>query len=186
MNNTTKMTYTAMGIVINIVFGTIVSSLKIPLLFLDTIGTIFTAVILGPIYGMIAGGLSNVLHGLMTNPKSIPFALVNIAVGLIVGLIVKKYTFNLKTALITGAILAVVAPLIGTPIAVWIYGGITGDGNDFLFLWLQKSGQTMFTAAFIPRITGNIIDKIASCVLVSLLVSRLPKTITERFKLEKA
>ncbi len=186
MNNTRKMTYTAMGIVINIVFGTVVSSLKIPLLFLDTIGTIFTAVILGPIYGMIAGGLTNILKGLLTNPKSIPFALVNIAVGLIVGLMVKKYKFNIQTAVITGCILAVVAPLIGTPIAVWVYGGITGDGNDFLFLWLQKSGQKMFTSAFIPRITGNIIDKIASCVLVSILLTRLPSTITERFRVEEA
>jgi len=186
MNNTRKMTYTAMGIVINIVFGTAVAAFKIPLLFLDTIGTIFTAVILGPIYGMIAGGLTNVIKGLLTNPKSIPFALVNIAVGLIVGLIAKKYKFNLKTAIMTGSILAVVAPLIGTPIAVWVFGGITGDGNDFLYLWLQKSGQTMFTAAFIPRITGNIIDKIVSCALVSLLLNRLPNSITERFSLEEA
>ncbi|MBN2898099.1 MAG: ECF transporter S component [Clostridia bacterium] len=183
--NTAKLTFTAMGIVINIVFGTVVSGLKIPLLFLDTIGTIFTAVILGPVYGMIAGGLTNILKGLLTNPKGIPFALVNIAVGLIVGLIAKKYKFNLKTAIIAGCILAVVAPLIGTPIAVWVYGGITGDGNDFLYMWLQQSGQSVFTAAFIPRITGNIIDKIASCVLVSFLLTRLPKNITERFSLEE-
>lgn len=185
-NNTARLTYTAMGIVINIVFGTIVSSLKIPLLFLDTIGTIFTAVILGPIYGMIAGGLTNIIKGLLTNPKGIPFALVNIAVGLIVGLMVKKYKFTIKTAIITGLILAVVAPIIGTPIAVWIYGGITGDGNDFLYLWLQKSGQTMFTSAFIPRITGNLLDKVVSCVLVSMLLVRLPKSITEKFEIEKA
>ena len=184
--NTQKLTYTAMGIVINIVFGTAVSALKIPLLFLDTIGTIFTAVILGPIYGMIAGGLTNVIKGLLTNPKTIPFALVNVAVGLVVGLIAKRYKFNLKTALMTGALLSVVAPLIGTPIAVWVFGGITGDGNDFLFLWLQQSGQKMFTAAFIPRITGNIIDKIASCLLVSFLLNRLPKNITEQFSYEEA
>lgn len=177
--NTRKMTFTAMGIVINIVFGTLISFLKIPLLFLDTIGTIFTAVVLGPVYGMIAGGLTNVIQGMLTNPKSIPFALVNIAIGLIVGIIAKKKGFTLKIAIITGCILAVVAPLIGTPIAVWVYGGITGDGNDFIFMWLQKSGQGMFTSAFIPRITGNIIDKIASCVLVSILISRIPSSITK-------
>lgn len=184
--NTAKLTFTAMGIVINIVFGTAVSMLKIPLLYLDTIGTIFTAAILGPIYGMVAGGLTNLIQGMLTNPKDIPFALVNIAIGLIVGIVAKKKSFGLKHALITGAVLAVVAPLIGTPIAVWIYGGITGDGNDFVFLWLSKSGQSIFTSAFIPRITGNIIDKIASCILVSVLLVRLPKDITERFKVEEA
>ena len=65
--NTRKMTFTAMGIVINIVFGSLVSFLKIPLLFLDTIGTVFTAVLLGPVYGMIAGGLTNVLQGMFTS-----------------------------------------------------------------------------------------------------------------------
>ncbi len=177
--NTKKMTFTAMGIVINIVFGTLVSFLKIPLIFLDTIGTIFTAVVLGPVYGMMAGGLTNIIQGMLTNPKNIPFALVNIGVGLIVGLIAKKRGFNLKTAIITGCVLAVVAPLIGTPIAVWIYGGITGDGNDFIFMWLQKSGQSMFTSAFIPRITGNILDKIVSCALVSILIARIPSNITK-------
>ncbi|WP_432664402.1 hypothetical protein R9X47_28230 [Wukongibacter baidiensis] len=75
--NSNKTTYAlifaSMGIVINIVFGTIVSMLKIPLLFLDTIGTIFVAVVLGPFYGAISGGLTNIIQGIITNPKSIPY-----------------------------------------------------------------------------------------------------------------
>jgi len=118
----------------------------------------------------------------MTNPKDIPFALVNIAIGLIVGYICRKYRFNLKTAIITGIVLSVVAPLIGTPIAVWIYGGLTGGGTDFIFIWLKQSGASIFTAAFIPRITGNLIDKIVSCILVSALITRLPADIINRAK----
>ena len=49
--------------------------------------------------------------------RSYPFALVNIAIGITVGFIAKKGKFNFVTAAITGIILAVVAPLIGTPIA---------------------------------------------------------------------
>ncbi|QZY55954.1 CD3073 family putative ECF transporter S component [Crassaminicella profunda] len=168
------LTFAAMGIVINIVFGTAVKMLHLPLLYLDTIGTIFTSVILGPWYGAVTGGLTNIIQGVLTNPKNIPFALVNIAIGVIVGFIAKKYKFDFKTAIITGVILAVIAPLIGTPIAVWIYGGITGDGNDIIFTWLVQSGKTIFTAAFIPRITGNILDKLVSCFLVALLINRIP------------
>lgn len=173
--NTKKIVLASMGIVINIIFGSIVSAIKIPLLFLDTIGTIFTAAILGPAYGALTGGLTNIIQGAMTNPKNIPFALVNIAVGIIVGLAAKKFKFDFKTALLTGMVLAVVAPLIGTPIAIYIYGGLTGGGTDLIFAWLAKSGQKIFTAAFIPRITGNIIDKIASCLLVATVIARLPK-----------
>jgi energy-coupling factor transport system substrate-specific component len=171
------MILASLGIVINIVLGTVVQALQIPLLFLDTIGTIFTAAILGPLAGALTGGLTNVIQGLITNPKDIPFAIVNIAVGLIVGFIAKKYKFNFKVAAITGIILSVVAPLLGTPIAVFIYGGVTGGGTDFIFAWLLASGQKIFVSAFIPRITGNFVDKIGSCLLVALLLQKLPKSI---------
>lgn len=181
-NKTTyALVFSSIGIVINIVFGTVVSALQIPLLFLDTIGTVFTAVILGPFYGAAAGGLTNIIQGTITNPKAIPFALVNIAVGLIVGFIARRYKFNYKISVITGLILAVVAPLIGTPIAVWVFGGLTGDGADIIFTWLVQSGQRVFTAAFIPRITGNLIDKIATCIFVAFLIQRLPSNLLNSF-----
>lgn len=163
----------ALGIVLNIVLGTLVASFKIPLLFLDTIGTIFVAVLLGPFYGAAAGGLTNIIQGMITNPKTIPFAIVNIAIGLIVGYIAKKYKFNYKVAIFTGIIISVIAPLIGTPIAVYVYGGLTGGGTDLIFAWLLKSGKSIFTAAFIPRICGNLIDKIASTLIVVFLLDRL-------------
>lgn len=178
--STLAITYCALCIVINVVFGTVVSKLQIPLIFLDTIGTIFAAALLGPWYGAAVGLLTNVTIGFMTNPKDIPFALVNIAIGLIVGWISKKWRFDLKTAIVTGLILAVIAPLIGTPIAVWLYGGLTGGGTDFIFVWLKQSGASIFTAAFIPRITGNLVDKVVSCVLVSLLIGRLPADLVSK------
>lgn len=176
---TSALIFAALGIGINIVLGSVAGFLSIPLVFLDTIGTIFVAAVFGPWYGAVTGGLTNVIQGILTNPKNIPFALVNIAVGIIVGIIVKKFRFGLKTAVITGLILSVVAPLIGTPIATYVYGGITGDVNDIFFTWLVQSGQKIFTAAFIPRITSNFVDKILSCVLVSLLIHRLPKQYTQ-------
>lgn len=165
----------AMAVAINIVLGTIVSRLQIPLLFLDTIGTIFIAALYGPLYGAAVGTITNVLTPILSgNPKDIPFFLVNLAVGLIVGFIAKKYKFGLVPAVITGIILSIVCPLIGSPIAVWVYGGITGSGNDFIFTWLKNSGMDIFSAAFVPRITGNIIDKIGSCILVSAAVKLIP------------
>lgn len=175
--STNAMIFASLGIVINIVFGTLVDSLQIPLLFLDTIGTILVAVVLGPFAGAMTGGLTNIIQGMIINPKNIPFAIVNIVIGLIVGFIAKKYKFKISTAIITGLILAVVAPLIGTPISILVYGGVTGDGNDIVFAWLLASGQKIFTAAFIPRITGNIIDKIVSCMLVAFIIKSMPKSL---------
>lgn len=164
----------AFAAALNIVLGTLVGQLKIPLIFLDTIGTIFAAVYFGPWYGATVGAVSNIITGMIFSPKDIPFFLVNVVVGLIVGYIVKKHGYSLITAIVTGLILSIVCPLIGSPIAIWLYGGVTGSGNDFLVLWLRKSGADIFTSAFIPRITGNIIDKVMSAFLVWALIKKLP------------
>lgn len=176
MNSKTfPLTFSAFCIVINLVLGIIVSSLKIPLLFLDTIGTIFGAVLLGPFHGVLIGLCTNVIQGIITNPKDIPFALVNMAIGLVVGWIARKKGFSLPVALFAGLLIAILAPLIGTPIAVWLYGGITGGGMDIIYIWLRTSGHKIFTAAFIPRITGNLLDKVVSCILVAILIKHLPE-----------
>lgn len=180
--STSAMILSAFGIVINIVLGTAVNMLHIPLLFLDTIGTIFVAVVLGPLAGALTGGLTNVILGISTNPKEMLFALVNVAVGVIVGFIARKWKFNLITAVVTGIILSIIAPLIGTPIAVFLYGGLTGDGNDLLFAWLYATGNSLFTSAFLPRITGNLVDKIGSCILVSLILKQMPANMLSRYK----
>ncbi|HML88868.1 MAG TPA: ECF transporter S component [Methylomusa anaerophila] len=173
--NSFPMIFSGICIAVNLVLGTIAQTLKIPLIFLDTFGTLLGAVLFGPVFGGAIGLLTNIIQGMLTNPKDIPFAIVNFAIGVIVGLIAQRYNFNWLTALLTGLLLAVVAPLIGTPIAVWIYGGLTGGGTDLIFLWLVKTGQKVFTAAFIPRITGNLIDKISCALLVAAIVRQMPK-----------
>ncbi|XER09429.1 hypothetical protein SRRS_50560 [Sporomusa rhizae] len=175
--NTFPLVFSGICIAVNLVLGTIVQTLKIPLLFLDTLGTILGAVMFGPFWGGAIGLITNIIQGILTNPKNIPFAVVNLAIGIIVGYIARRYTFTWKTALLTGLLVSVVAPLIGTPIAIWVYGGLTGGGTDLLFLWLLKSGQKIFTAAFIPRITGNIVDKVACALLVASLVRYFPANI---------
>lgn len=172
-NSTKKMVFAAVGIAINIILGIFVGGLKIPLLFMDTVGTVFTAVVLGPLWGACTGALTNVILGVLKDPREIPFLLVNLVVGLIVGFIAKKRKFDLKTAVVTGIILSIVAPLIGTPIAVFVYGGITGDFNDVFFTALKNSGQTIFSAAFLPRVASNLVDKIITCSIVSLLYKRV-------------
>ncbi|MGL6114926.1 CD3073 family putative ECF transporter S component [Cetobacterium sp. SF1] len=171
-----------LGIGLNIVLALLGKNLKIPFLFLDTVGTILTGALLGPIYGGLTGLITNCLTAIVNNPVELPFAIVNMAIGIIVGLIAKKFGFSLKVAIITGIILSVVAPLIGTPIAVYVFGGLGGSSLDILTGWLVKTGQKLFTAAFIPRILSNLIDKIGSCVIVSIILMKLPGNLKRTLK----
>ncbi|MEN2258150.1 CD3073 family putative ECF transporter S component [Paraclostridium benzoelyticum] len=175
--NTKKITFSAMCILVNIVFGMFVGMLNIPLLFLDTVGTVLGAVVLGPLWGALIGGGTNLVLGVISDPTNIPFALVNIALGVIVGFIARKKSFGYKEAILTGLLLAVVCPLIGTPISILLFGGLSGSGADLLVGFLVQSGQEIFTAAFIPRIISNIVDKPLSCILVVYFLSKMPKTL---------
>jgi energy-coupling factor transport system substrate-specific component len=174
-NKTMILTYSALGIALNVILGTVVSSLKIPLLFLDTIGTVLISVLFGPWWGALTGGLTNIVLGATTGASAMFFAIVNIAIALIVGFIAKKFDFTKwYIALITGLILSIVAPLIGTPIAVAVYGGLNGSGMDLVVLWLRSSGESVFASTFISRITGNFVDKIITCLLVTFMIARMP------------
>ena len=169
------LTYGAICIVLNVVLGAAVSGLKIPLLFLDTIGTVLMAVLFGPWWGALVGLLTNVILGVTTSPTAIFFGIVNVAVAIIVGFMAKKFNFTKwYIALITGLILSIIAPLIGTPIGIALTGGLDGSGMDIVVLWLRATGESVFASTFISRITGNFVDKIVTCLLVAFMFSKLP------------
>lgn len=169
------LTFGAMSIALNVVLGTVVSALKIPLLFLDTIGTVLMAVLFGPWWGALVGFLTNVVMVVTTGPTAIFFGIVSVAIALVVGFMARKFDFTKwYIAVLTGLLLSVVAPLIGTPISVALFGGLNGSGMDIVVLWLRASGESVFASTFISRITGNFVDKIVTALLVMFLVTKLP------------
>lgn len=180
--NTLSITISALGIGLNIILATLAKTFNIPFLFLDTIGTILSGALLGPFFGAITGLITNVITAMVNNPVELPFAIVNMTIGIVVGIISKKFGFSIKTAILTGILLAILAPLIGTPIAVSLFGGLAGGSMDILTGWLVKSGQRIFTAAFIPRIMSNLIDKIVSCVIVAMIIDKLPNSLLNKIK----
>lgn len=177
--------FSGVCIAVNIVLGIITSALGIPL-YLDTLGTVLTAVLIGPLSGVIVGSLSNIIMGLMYSVSDIPFFLVNAAIGLIVGLAAKKWRFGFPVALILGLVLSVVCPLIGTPIGILVYGGLNGTWSDVLVIALQKSGQSIFAASFIRNIGSNLIDKVGTCIIGWAILKALPIRFKESFIPQRA
>jgi len=171
-----KITFCGIFIAINIVLGIVTSALKAPF-YLDTLGTVMTAVMLGPIPGAIVGALTNIITGLIYSVKDIPFLIVNVAVALVVGYAAKKFKFNLVTAIVCGLILSIVCPLIGTPIGILIYGGFTGTISDVIVLALKSSGSSIFAASFIAKVGNNLLDKVGTCLIAYFLITRLPNSL---------
>ena len=172
----TKVSVTAfcgVCVAMNIVLGIITAALGIPL-YLDTLGTVLTAALFGPVPGIIVGALSNIITGLIYSVRDIPFALVNMAVGLVVGLVAKKFKFTLVSAAITGLALSVICPAIGTPIGIFVYGGLQGNISDIVVTGLVKAGQSIFAASFLTKVGSNLIDKVGTCIIGFLLIKAMP------------
>ncbi len=172
--NTKILLFCALAVLVNVVFGDFVSMLKIPLLFMDTIGTIFIAACYGMGYGVLTGVATNLLMGFTASPSAIPFALVNVVVAVVVALISKagKKGFSLPKAILAGLLLAILCPMVGAPIRIFLFGGLTGSGTDLVIMALKQSGQELFTSVYLGAVSGNLVDKLLSCVLVSLLLQR--------------
>lgn len=173
LSQTTRLMLCALAIALNIVLGIITSSLKLPL-YLDTIGTVFIAIYFGPWYGAAVGGATNFLTSILSSIGDMPFMLVSIVISLVVGFIFRKVSFNFVSALLVGLLLSVVAPLIGTPIGIAVYGGLTGTVSDIAVIWLKQSGANIFTASFLPKIFNNLIDKVGTCLLLYFAILALP------------
>ena len=176
-------TFCGVAVAMNIVLGIITSALGIPL-YLDTLGTVLSAAILGPVPGIIVGALSNIITGLIYSVSDIPFCLVNMAVGLIVGLVAKKWIFVIVPAVITGIAHSFICSAIGTPIGIYVYGGLNGSVSDMLVMSLVQGGKTIFQASFLRNVASNLIDKIGTCIIGCLLIKTMPMRFMDNFKKE--
>jgi energy-coupling factor transport system substrate-specific component len=174
------------AIVINIVVGQIVDTLSLPI-FLDSIGTVLVAVLAGPWAGALTGALTNIIWGLISSPVAAAFAPVALVIGLVAGLCAKYGLFkSWWQAIISGAIIGVAASITAVPIRVYMFGGITGSGADFITAYLLATGRDLFGAVIVTVLTANVPDKIVTALLVWGIVKALPKRYVARFSQAEA
>ena len=172
--NTGRYVAGAICVAINIVLGMVIGALKVPF-YGDTIGTIMAAVLMGPGIGALVGLLSSILNSILFQGlQSIPFALINVMIGLVVGWAARKRTFSMPFAVGMGVLLSFLCALVGTPIGVAVYGGLTGTVSDILVGFLTQSGAGIFASSFVAKVGNNLIDKIGSCVIVCMTLKYLP------------
>lgn len=171
----------AVAIVINIVLGQLVSMLKLPI-FLDSLGTIIVALLAGPWVAGLTGLLTNLIWGLISDPVAAAFAPVAMVIGITAGLCAKFGLYKKWWgAILSGVIITLALSIIAIPIRVYMFGGVTGSGADFITAYLMATGRDLFSAVIITVITDNLIDKVATSLIAWAIVKGLPKRFTSRF-----
>ncbi len=174
-DSTLSVAIVPVGIVLNI-FGVLINEMFNLPLFLDSIGTILTAVILGPWIGAATGFVSNLIVGIFGTPISIPFGLVNAAIGIVAGYLARRRGYeDLLTPLLLTLILTFLCPALATPLVVYLFGGVSGSGIDLYWVLMMESGHRIFSSAFLVRLPANLADKLISTYLVLGIIRFLPR-----------
>lgn len=171
---------------LNIVGGYINTVLNLPI-FLDMIGTMVTAVILGPWWGALVGAITNIVNSFISGPISLPFAVVNVVGGLVWGYaniwgwMKKTWSFFLVNVLV-----ATVSSIFAVPIYVFIFGGATGHFADVMTAAFLAMGQNLIVSVFSSNILVSLADKIISGFVGLAIIEALPENLTSNAKLPKA
>ena len=160
------------SIAINMIGGQLASMVKLPI-FLDSIGTLISAVLLGPVIGMLTGLLTNLLWGLLTNPIAAAFAPVAMVIGLVAGCLSRAGWFRtLPKVVVSGVIITLAVTVVAVPLR---------SGADLFVAWMHSMGQNLVESVAITVIGANLVDKILTAVIVWLLLRQLPIRTTRHF-----
>lgn len=169
------------AIAINLVIGQIVLVLKLPV-YLDSIGTVLVGVICGPWAGALTGALSNIIAGIILDPGWFPWFPVAAAIGATAGVMANiGYFKNWWKVVVTGFIIALVATVVGTPISLIVFGGITASGSSIITAFLLETGRSLVASVLTTNFITEPLDKIATCLLAFAIIDGLSSRYLSRF-----
>ena len=179
--NTMTWVLIPVAIAINVVVGQIVVLLRLPV-YLDSIGTLLVAALAGPWAGALTGTLSNIIWGLAIDPNAFPWFPVALFIGFVAGWCAVGGLFkNWWKVAVTGFLVALTAAVVSTPIAVYLYGGITASGSSFITAYLLETGRSVFQSVFSTNFLVEPVDKIATAMLAFAIIKGLSKRYIARF-----
>lgn len=168
------------AVALNVVGGQIAAALALPI-YIDTIGTILAGILGGPWVGLVAGVLSNCINGIFS-PTYFPFAVVAGAVGLACGILSRKGMFSrIWKVIVSILIVTLISIIIGTPVVIYVYGGITGSGSTYMTAFLLAAGQSLFTSVFTAQVFSEISDKALSIIVAYLIIIAMSPRILVKY-----
>jgi energy-coupling factor transport system substrate-specific component len=171
------------AVALNLALGAVVSALKLPV-YLDSVGTILVAVLAGPWAGVVTGIVSNSVLGMLVSPALFAFIPVAVVIGALAGVAGRMGAFRtLAGALAAGLVIGIAAALVSAVIVIALMGGLTASGTGLLTIAIRATfGVTVDSAAKIAAVVTDAMDKPLSCALVYLVLERLPRRLTARFR----
>ncbi|HEO0347150.1 TPA: ECF transporter S component [Streptococcus agalactiae] len=177
------ISFISIAIAINLVGANLALFLRLPI-YLDTIGTLLIAVILGPWYAASTAFLSALINWMTTDIFSLYYSPVAIVVAIITGILIKR---NCKPSSLLWKSLIISLPgtIIASVITVILFKGITSSGSSIIAQFLHGIGLDMTSSLILVQVGTDYMDRLISLILVfstiTLLKKQSPNLINQRF-----
>lgn len=177
------ISFISIAIAINLVGANLALFLRLPI-YLDTIGTLLIAIILGPWYAASTAFLSALINWMTTDIFSLYYSPVAIVVAIITGILIKR---NCKPSSLLWKSLIISLPgtIIASVITVILFKGITSSGSSIIAQFLHGIGLDMTSSLILVQVGTDYMDRLISLILVfstiTLLKKHSPNLINQRF-----
>ncbi len=164
-------------VALNLAIGGIVSILRLPI-YLDSMGIVLSAVLLGWRYGFITAVLTTLMGTLLINPYLYAYTGTALLVALVAHFAYRLGGFdNIVRSALTGLAIALVAAAASAPVTTFLFSGNTMSGADLVTAYLQTTGRTLLESVWITGLTSEPVDKVMVAVLAYLVLRVVPKRV---------
>lgn len=172
-----------MLVALNVAIGGIVHVVKLPI-YLDAIGTILAALVLGLVPGIVVGVVSFLVAAAIINPVYIWFIGTQAVIAVFVYLLASRlFVFkSLARVIPTGLLLGVVTGIVSAPVIIFVFGGVAGSGRDLITAGLLSMGQQIYKAVILSGAASEPVDKLLQTLAAFFVLKSLPKRVLAQYR----
>lgn len=169
---------------LNVVGANIALVLRLPI-YLDSLGTVLAAMLLGPVYGTLPGILSGVISGCTSDIYSFYYLPVQIVLGILTGLLYQKIRPNTKQIwrlFFMAFCISLPGTVVSSFITAAVFGGITSSGSSILVQLLHTGGLSMTASVCVVQAITDYLDRVVVLFCAVVLYAILPDSLKQKIQ----
>lgn len=172
-----QICFVAVAAALNMAGGSAALLLRLPI-YLDSLGTVLTAALFGPVWGMIPGAISGFLSGCISDPFAFYYIPVQMLLGFVSGVLFRHLEWKKRMRggrlFLFSALLSIPGTLVSSAITAYLFGGVTSSGSTILVQLLHGLGLDLTASVFAVQAVTDYADRTVVLFAAVLLYNALP------------
>lgn len=184
MNLTTKqLSLMGMLIALNVAIGGLIHITKLPI-FVDAVGTILAAVLLGLVPGIIVGVVSFLVAAAVISPVYVWFIGTQAVIAAFAYFVASRFSVfkSIGRVIPAGIALGILAGIASAPLIVYVFGGVAGSGRDLITAGIISTGQQIYKAVLLSGAASEPVDKTIQMLAAFFVLKSLPKRVLSGYR----